>query len=915
MTIKLANNVVSTTRDAISSTDTTLLVTLGTGSRFPALNPGDYFYATLSSPTGDFEIARVTARSGDLFTIVRAQESTTAFAFPANSRIEIRVTAQSVLDALSTATNYQGASSANPTTRLDGSPLVAGDFYFNTVENQVRFYTGAAWVPVASGSVRRDDFSGNGSTTAFTLSASPSSEDNTQVYINGVYQEKSSYSVSGTTLTFSIAPPNGSTIEVMVIENVGVVTADLVGYQPAGSGAVATNVQAKLRETVSVKDFGAVGDGVANDTAAIQAAINSLGAEGGEIIIPAGRYICTNNLTTKSNVSIVGTPSVSILDFSTKSSRANCLSATGTVSTPYPLLSDGVFESSTVTVSTANAANFAANDMVFVRSNFKLDPSVSNANGEINFVQSVNYSTGVVTLQTSLAHQFAVSDSAAIQKVTPVENINFEGLSFVGTGFNFPTGSGGSWANADGDHGITINKCKNVRISNCSFTNVVRMAVRIVDCFEWSVSGCNIQMPQEQTSNQIIYGICWLDYASNGIITNNQVYRGRHGIVNSDSAGFGYSKNIVVSSNTVTRTYVAALSTHTSGHNTVWANNTIEDCKIGIDLRTPNHVVTGNIFNNGFSTTNGECLILRQVASNIQFSNNIVKRWRFGARYGVLPDNYAWTNINIDNNMFIDCASGIDFRHLGNEKQSAPGTFNVTPHKDFSISDNTFKNTGTIAIQIYGYFENGEISNNKIDYSVDINNFSIRALGVRQFRFVDNTTTRSIGYQQGNTTTTGPTASVNASGVPTAIGSQNNLFSGNVMFDFNIGGSSTGLFISPMSFAGTARLLSGNYLAGGDVAEVASGVIAANNPVMRVDTEGGAASSNLTTINGIGPGQQLVLSNVNSARTVVVKNAVSGSDNLKLVSDFTLNDPSDTITLVYEGNTGFWREISRSNNG
>ena len=60
-----------------------------------------------------------------------------------------------------------------------------------------------------------DNFSGDGSDTTFTLSLNPVHENNTQVYIDGVYQFKNTYSVSGTTLTFSTAPPNGSSIEVM----------------------------------------------------------------------------------------------------------------------------------------------------------------------------------------------------------------------------------------------------------------------------------------------------------------------------------------------------------------------------------------------------------------------------------------------------------------------------------------------------------------------------------------------------------------------------------------------------------------------------------------------------------------------------------------------------------------------------
>lgn len=64
----------------------------------------------------------------------------------------------------------------------------------------------------------------------------------------------------------------------------------LVGYTQGGSGASARNVQDKLREVVSVKDFGAVGDGATNDTAAFQAAIDVLPLIGGLIRVPSGTY-------------------------------------------------------------------------------------------------------------------------------------------------------------------------------------------------------------------------------------------------------------------------------------------------------------------------------------------------------------------------------------------------------------------------------------------------------------------------------------------------------------------------------------------------------------------------------------------------------------------------------------------------
>ena len=76
----------------------------------------------------------------------------------------------------------------------------------------------------------------------------------------------------------------------------------LVGYLPAGTGAVATTVQTKLRESVSVKDFGAVGDGVTDDTAAVQAALNT----GKAVYVPTGVYKISSKLTLSTSQMVFG---------------------------------------------------------------------------------------------------------------------------------------------------------------------------------------------------------------------------------------------------------------------------------------------------------------------------------------------------------------------------------------------------------------------------------------------------------------------------------------------------------------------------------------------------------------------------------------------------------------------------------
>jgi hypothetical protein len=78
-----------------------------------------------------------------------------------------------------------------------------------------------------------------------------------------------------------------------------------------GTAELSQTVETKLRQTVSVMDFGAVGDGVTDDTAAIQAAIDDVNAAGGGVVnFPAGTYACAN-LWPKDNVTLQGASKLS----------------------------------------------------------------------------------------------------------------------------------------------------------------------------------------------------------------------------------------------------------------------------------------------------------------------------------------------------------------------------------------------------------------------------------------------------------------------------------------------------------------------------------------------------------------------------------------------------------------------------
>ena len=159
-------------------------------------------------------------------------------------------------------------------TEADGSPLENGFVYIGTanldpVANPIAVFWDAALTIPAAQPIR-------------TLNGYPSRNGTpARLYVGSDYSIRVNDSKGVTVYSAPAATERWSNVVVTGAD------ASEVNFLQAGAGAQPRTAQAKLRDVVSVKDFGAVGDGIANDRAAIQAAFNS-GAK--SVYFPSGTY-------------------------------------------------------------------------------------------------------------------------------------------------------------------------------------------------------------------------------------------------------------------------------------------------------------------------------------------------------------------------------------------------------------------------------------------------------------------------------------------------------------------------------------------------------------------------------------------------------------------------------------------------
>jgi len=189
----------------------------------------------------------------------------------------------------------------------DGLPLDNGDIYIGTantdaVTNQIQVYYDKALTITASQPLKTSSgyIYRNGTPAQVYVNANDFSisvlESNGLLIYN--FPEATGVGVGASAISFTGFKSQVGTVADLADAD----GSDWIGYTPSGTGAVARSAQDKMRDSVSVQDFGAVGNGVANDAAAIQLALNT----GKSIFFDSGKtYKVTGTLSATADNQII----------------------------------------------------------------------------------------------------------------------------------------------------------------------------------------------------------------------------------------------------------------------------------------------------------------------------------------------------------------------------------------------------------------------------------------------------------------------------------------------------------------------------------------------------------------------------------------------------------------------------------
>jgi hypothetical protein len=665
-------------------------------------------------------------------------------------------------------------------------------------------------------------------------------------------------------------------------------TSEQVTFLAAGTGATQRTVLDKLRDVVSVKDFGAVGDGVADDTAAIQAAVNAATS----VRVPTGTYVISSTISVLSGVTVI-LDEDAIIDMSAASGIV-AFRSQGTFGTAYNLTADTTAFGTTITVSTGDSANFAAGDWVQVFSAEVFDPGWTDSPfGEIAHVQSVNTGTGVLTLSTPLAGgTYKTTQTGQVRKCNFTSNVNVIGGQFLGA-------NNAAVNNTAVRFDVAFNcVVDGIRARYCN-GNTINIRSGLFCTVR------NVLIEDVIDSNG--YGVNFTDTCQDCTVVDSSFLRTRHSVTNTgsdkgqcrrltyqnlkswDTLNTGDDFDTHANATDVLFVNCISYGATGSGFNVECQTAQVIGCTAlnpatnGITFTTHSTVNQSQFLADGFRSIGGNRGI--SVSSGGAFvSGSTTRAIRISNCMMVNPASGGTGQaINVQNTDASLTTSGLTIDGCYGEgfNTNAP-VFIQDRVQNYTVTGNVFVQTTAVngsVLQVRGDY--GTVVGNVLRYSVSSADGTSSSACIRITDATNITVANNVGRQPSSSggwgiRTTGTTSNI-------VIGNGNN-------------------------FVDCTRPGHGYFA---DSIVIASGAITlpnGGNAIFVVDTEGGAATDDLDTINGGFLGQLATFSQTSSARDIVFKD---GTGNLRLAGDFAMDALQDSITLYYNG--AVWVEIARAN--
>jgi len=444
-----------------------------------------------------------------------------------------------------------------------------------------------------------------------------------------------------------------------------------VAYTPAGTGAVTTDVETKLRESVSVKDFGAVGDGVADDTAEIQAAVDAVGAAGGgTLTIPVGTYLVSSSITVGSNTHIRGRGEI-ILD-----DNADC---------------------SVISIN-ASSSNVSIKDISIDGNRLNQTLETVGAESEYGGIEIGNFCDQILIDGCTIieCYGYGIESNNAPSNIT-ITNNTIDGVDFysgirmsqAGTGTNIKVANNtvlnyrkGGIVGNDMNHAIITGNYIDAGTIGRGLQNADNITA-------YSATNDDILVSDNICRNSINNGI---HVAGTGVVVSgnrvtNPTNRGIYVAASTDILNTGQSSEVTVTSNTVSdvaNTYEGiSLIAVSQG---VVKNNTVSGHNYGVLLGggagasvSELIVVEGNSLD-----TIANAGVLISDTSNSRINNNIVSN----AVHGVRAFDVASTNITIRGNTFTTLSSAY-IKMENNAAEKFIISDNVRDGRDINFGTNT----------------------------------------------------------------------------------------------------------------------------------------------------------------------------------------------------------------------------------